>query len=126
MVREVKATCEKLGSCILLPLPIEEDDTDWSLLKEGSYPDAEIEVGYLLRQSAWGKGYATEMCARLLKFAFEETELTEVVATTDHDNKRSMRVLRKCGLQDEGLRTAYAGNYPGFRITKQEWLARNA
>ena len=55
-----RETGEKLGISILLPLPIEEDDTDWSLVQEDRYPDADIEVGYILKRSAWGNGYATE------------------------------------------------------------------
>jgi ribosomal-protein-alanine N-acetyltransferase len=119
-------TGEKLGTSILLPLPIEQDDTDWSLLREDSYPDGEIEVGYILRRSAWGNGYATEACRRLVQFAFEETELDEIVAVTDPENAVSQKVLRKCGLRDEGSRRAYAADVPAFRISRQQWLESQA
>ena len=117
-----RETGEKLGTAILLPLPIEEDDTDWSLVQEDRYPDADIEVGYILKRSAWGNGYATEGCRRLVQFAFEETELDEIVAVTDPRNAASQKVLRKCGLRDEGLRRAYAEECPAFRISRQQWL----
>jgi ribosomal-protein-alanine N-acetyltransferase len=117
---------EKLGTAILLPLPIEEDDTDWSLLQEDQYPDADIEVGYILKRSAWGNGYATEACRRLVQFAFEETELNEIVAVTDPRNAVSQKVLRKCGLRDEGLRRAYAEECSAFRISRQQWLELQA
>ena len=116
-----RETGEKLGTAILLPLPIEEDDTDWSLVQEDRYPDADIEVGYILKRSAWGNGYATEACRRLVQFAFEETELDEIVAVTDPRNSASQKVLRKCGLRDEGLRRAYAEECPAFRISRQQW-----
>lgn len=115
------ATGEKLGDAILLPLPINEDDTNWGLVVGDELPEAEIEVGYLFKKSAWGKGYATEACSRLLKFAFEETPLQEIVAVTDPGNAASQHVLKKCGLQDEGLRKAYAEQCSGFRITRQQW-----
>ena len=118
-----KVTGEKLGTGILLPLPVEEKDTNWDLVQEDRFPDAEIEVGYLLKPSAWGKGYATEVCKRLLQFAFEETPLTEVVAVTAPPNLPSQRVLMKSGLRAEGQRRAYAGDCPGFRITRDAWLA---
>jgi RimJ/RimL family protein N-acetyltransferase len=121
-----RETGEKLGTAILLPLPIEENDTDWSLLQEDGYPDAEIEVGFILKQSAWGHGYATEACRRLIQFVFEETELDEIVAVTDPRNAASQGVLRKCGLQDEGLRRAYAEDCPAFRIRRQQWLELQA
>ena len=121
-----RETGEKLGTAILLPLPIEEDDTDWSLLQEDRYPNAEIEVGFILKRSAWGNGYATEACRSLIQFAFEETELDEIVAVTDPRNAASQKVLRKCGLRDEGLRRAYAEECPAFRISRQQWLELQA
>ena len=121
-----RETGEKLGISILLPLPIEEDDTDWSLVQEDRYPDADIEVGYILKRSAWENGYATEACRRLVQFAFEETELDEIVAVTDPRNAASQKVLRKCGLRDEGLRRAYADECPAFRISRQQWLELQA
>jgi len=121
-----RETGEKLGIAILLPLPIEEDDTDWSLLQVDRYPDADIEVGFILKRSAWGNGYATEACRRLIQFAFEETELDEIVAVTDPRNAASQKVLRKCGLRDEGLRRAYAEECPAFRIRRQQWLELQA
>ncbi|MCP5011760.1 MAG: GNAT family N-acetyltransferase, partial [Aestuariibacter sp.] len=47
---------EKLGTGALLPMPVEEDDTDWDLLIPGYMPDNDIEVGYFLKKSAWGQG----------------------------------------------------------------------
>ena len=117
-----RSTEEKLGTAILLPLPIEEDDTNWDLVVGDELPDCEIEIGYMLKRSAWGRGYATEATKRLLKFAFEETPLEELVATTDPENTASRRVLEKCGLVYEGIRQAYAVDCPGFRITRQQWL----
>ena len=118
----LRETGEKLGTAALLPMPIEKKDTDWSLLQEESYPDADIEVGYILKRSVWGRGYATEACRRLVQFAFEETELDEVVAVTDPDNAVSQKVLRKCGLREEGLRRAYTEECSAFRLTRQQWL----
>jgi len=117
-----RATQEKLGMAILLPLPIEEDDRNWDLVVGDDVPDCEIEIGYILKKSAWGKGYATEATKRLLKFAFEETPLEELVATTNSENTASQRVLEKSGLVYEGMRRAYAVDCPGYRITRQQWL----
>ncbi|MEM7427659.1 MAG: GNAT family N-acetyltransferase [Pseudomonadota bacterium] len=122
----VRATAEKIGTVILLPMPVEEDDTDWNLVQGDEIPDAQIEVGYLLRRSAWGQGYATEACRRMLQFAFDETPLEEVVATTHDDNLASQRVLIKSGMISEGLRPAYAGCYPFFRLTRRQWLEKSS
>ncbi len=120
-----RATEEKIGTAILLPLPIDENDTNWDLVVGDDLPDCEIEIGYILKQSAWGKGYATEAAPRLSTFALDPTTREEIVATTDTENTASQRVLEKCGLVYEGLRRAYARQCLGFRITRQRWLERN-
>ncbi|MCP4193831.1 MAG: GNAT family N-acetyltransferase, partial [Planctomycetaceae bacterium] len=107
----------------LLPMPVEEDDTDWDLLIPGYMPDNDIEVGYFLKKSAWGQGYATEVCSRLLKVAFEEMPLSEVVASYDEGNNASRNVLLKCGLVERGTRRCYGEDGPDLRITREEWLA---
>ena len=120
-----RSTGEKLGTGALLPMPIDDEDTNWDDLKSERYPEAEIEVGYFLKKSAWGKGYATEICKRLLAFAFEQTDLPEIVATTDNGNAASQHVLTKCGFQLKGRRYCYAeDDCPDFRITREEWLTR--
>ena len=118
-------TSEKVGTGVLLPLPVDEDDTNWDLVNGPDIPNCAIEVGFILKRSAWRKGYATEICQRLLAFAFEETPLVEVVACTDIDNLRSQRVLRKCSLKDEGIQRAYAQEVSFFRITREDWLSEN-
>ncbi|MBT4890386.1 MAG: GNAT family N-acetyltransferase [Rhodospirillales bacterium] len=118
---------QKLGTVALLPLPIELDDTDWSLLEGPGIPDGDIETGYFLKKLAWGKGYATEAVNRILRFAFENTPLQEIVATLDDENYKSRNVLEKAGLREVGKRFCYAeANCPDLRITKEEWLERTA
>ena len=121
-----KETTEKLGTALLLPMPVELDDTDWDLVVGEEIPEGDIEIGYILKKSAWGKGYATEACERLLKFAFEEAPLEEVVAAIHPDNAASRRVLEKCGLIYQGLIRSYACDVPGFRMTRQEWRQSNS
>jgi RimJ/RimL family protein N-acetyltransferase len=64
---------------------------------EGSPPD-EIELGYRLRTSAWGKGYATEGSRALIRKGFIEQGVRRVVASTYQDNIGSQRVMQKSGL----------------------------
>jgi RimJ/RimL family protein N-acetyltransferase len=118
-------TSEKIGTGALLPMPVEEDDTNWDLVQGPRIPDSEIEVGYILKPSAWGKGYATEICNRLLTFSFEEAPLAEVVACIDDDNHQSRRVLAKCGFRAEGRRLAYGVQSLCFRISREQWLSQN-
>jgi len=112
---------EKFGSVALLPLPVDEDDTDFSLVVPGVMPDSDIEIGYFLKPPAWGKGYATEACKRMLRFTFEDTPLDEVVATFDDGNRASRHVLTKSGFIDHGRTHCYGEDGPIYRITRDEW-----
>ena len=114
---------ERLGQVYLTPLPVEADDTEWHLIGGDDWPDGEIEIGYLFRRVAWGKGIATEASMRLLRFAFDETPLTEVVAVIEDGNAASRNVLKKCGFVSEGLRPAYGGEKPFFRLTRERFDA---
>lgn len=121
-----RKTGQKLGECLLTPLPIDTDMTEWHRLVPGAYPDGPVELGYALLPEAWGRGYATEICARLLAFTFAHTTLEEVVAVIDPDNTASARVLRKCGMQGQGLRRAYGTDRAEWlRMTRSDWLAQH-
>jgi [ribosomal protein S5]-alanine N-acetyltransferase len=116
-----RTTGEKLGTCALLPMPIEEEDTNWDLLGGEDIPDGDIEIGYFYRQAVWGKGIATEAASGLLKFTFEDSPLDAVYATFDDPNHASRNVLEKIGLEFESTRLAYAEMSDVFCITKEMW-----
>ena len=58
----------------------------------------EAELGYRLRRSAWGKGYATEGSRALIRRGFTELGARRVVAETMAVNAASRRVMEKAGL----------------------------
>ena len=112
---------EKVGSAYLLPKPVEETDIDFDLLVPDLMPDGDIEVGYFIKRSAWGKGYATEVCKRLLDFAFQDSALKELVASVDDENDASKNVLQKSGFTDRGRALSWGVDSPIYRITRDEW-----
>jgi RimJ/RimL family protein N-acetyltransferase len=59
----------------------------------------EPELGYRLRQSAWGMGYATEGSRALVDRAFADLGAARVFATTMAVNAASRRVMEKAGLR---------------------------
>ena len=66
----------------------------------------EVEVGYRLVKSAWGRGLATEGAGALVRYGMFELGLERVVGLTHAENEPSKRVLMKAGLQPRGT-----GNY---------------
>src|SRR4249920_3545313 len=61
-------------------------------------PPNEVELGYRLRKSAWGKGYATEGSRALIRKGFTEFGVQRVVAEAMAVNLASRRVMEKAGL----------------------------
>ncbi len=111
----------KVGTGALLPLPVDNTDTDMDSLRPGHYPDAEIEIGFFLVRDAWGKGYATEIARALVAFAFESSPLPAVVATHDVRNHASRNVLLKSGFRDLGNRRVYGHDGPYLKVTRDDW-----
>ena len=66
--------------------------------REGAGP-GEAELGYRLRTSAWGKGYATEGSRALIRKGFTEFGVQRVVAEAMAVNLASRRVMEKSGLR---------------------------
>ncbi len=64
-----------------------------------------LHIGYLLAQSAWGKGYASELLSGLVTALKPETPV-QLIGGVSRDNPASGRVLKKAGFQkDETLST---------------------
>ncbi|MBU4683678.1 GNAT family N-acetyltransferase [Cedecea davisae] len=61
-----------------------------------------VEIGWRLRKTFWGKGYALEAAARALRVGFEEYGLESIVAFTALPNMPSQRVMEKIGMSREG------------------------
>ena len=66
------------------------------------------ELGYSMSEDFWGEGLMTEAARCLIRYAFEEMDLTVLMIRTSDTNRRSQRVIEKCGFTYEGtLRRAY-------------------
>lgn len=75
----------------------------WFVLRPTSGdPTGELALGYRLRRSAWGHGYATEGARALIALAFIEIGARRVMAGTYEHNVGSRRVMEKAGMRLEG------------------------
>jgi len=59
---------------------------------------AEVNVGYALAPSCWGRGLGTELCLLLLAHGFTDLDLPEIVAVIDPRNAASVALANRCGL----------------------------
>jgi [ribosomal protein S5]-alanine N-acetyltransferase len=61
----------------------------------------DVDVGFALRESFRGKGYAFEAASAVMQLGKQVLGLDRIVAITSPDNHASMGVLRKLGLEFE-------------------------
>lgn len=59
-------------------------------------------LGYWLGKPYWGRGYGTEMLARIIKFGFEDLNLHRIYGEHFDNNIASARVMEKNGMVQEG------------------------
>ncbi|RUR11644.1 GNAT family N-acetyltransferase [Legionella sp. km772] len=62
----------------------------------------EVEVAYALLPHYWGMGFATEITASLIQFAFQNLKLPKLIALVHPENISSQKVLIKCGMHNVG------------------------
>jgi len=86
--------------------------------------DRDVEVGWVVERSRWGRGYATEGGGTSVRYAFETLGVERLVSVVAPDNVASRRVEEKLGLRVVAERDSVFR--PGFRviwygITQAEW-----
>ncbi len=96
-------------------------------------PMGMMEIGWRLREDAWGKGYAKEAAAASLDLAFTRFAADEVIALTVEGNGPSWGLMIRLGMQrredldfanDEF--DAESGTIIVYSITRDQWAKRNA
>jgi ribosomal-protein-alanine N-acetyltransferase len=60
-----------------------------------------VEIGWRLDQKYWGQCYALEAAQRVIKYAFEELRLSELVSFTAAINLRSQKLMQRLGLSSD-------------------------
>ena len=61
-----------------------------------------FEIGWRLAHAFWGNGYATEAARAAIAFGFTEGDLEEIVSFTVPANRRSVAVMERLGMQQDG------------------------
>ncbi len=57
-----------------------------------------IEIGWRIKRSAWGNGYATEAAKKVVEDGFTRVGLSEIVSFTSILNQRSIKVMERIGM----------------------------
>lgn len=89
----------------------------------------EIELGFMLAPTLWGRGYATEAVRALIEALFALTKAERLLASARAENPASRRVLEKCGFAyvDLGLDLLPARgglhSCDRFQLCRKRWAA---
>ena len=90
-----------------------------------------VDIGWRLKKSAWGKGYATEGAKKCLEFAFNELNLENIISTCTEKNSKSEKVMKKIGMEKIGeFKHPELKEYPEYEkcicygINKNVWQQR--
>lgn len=105
--------------CLHLALTWEKDRCRWAACLgrgEGAFlgqlllsplegwPPGFWELGYEFLPEYQGQGFAYESCRGLLEYGFRRLEVKGVAAFCEPENRRSLRLLEKLGMKNQGLR----------------------
>src|SRR5438477_5628914 len=80
-----------------------------------------FELGWLLRRSFWGRGYATEGARAALRYAFTELTQPRVISLIHPENAASIRVAQRLGERLLGPTEVMGKSALVYRITREEW-----
>jgi RimJ/RimL family protein N-acetyltransferase len=109
-------------------------------LKRANAPGAEplhgqVEVGWRLREDAWGQGYAKEAAIASLDLAFGRFEAPHVIALTALGNLPSQGLMMRLGMRKMPEFDYVDARFPEddapnpqvvFRIDREDWPAARA
>ncbi|WP_206952566.1 GNAT family N-acetyltransferase [Trinickia acidisoli] len=92
----------------------------WVLLipDHGAGPD--VEIGWRLIRSAWGRGIASEAARALVAHAFGAVRLPRVIADIAAENQASLRVAQKLGMQWVGHDESDGMRYGRYRLVRED------
>ncbi|HEX8214991.1 MAG TPA: GNAT family N-acetyltransferase [Allosphingosinicella sp.] len=117
---ERKEDCELLGFC---GIKMADDPA--------SPVEGEYEIGWRLREDAWGQGYAKEAASASLDHLFNAVGAERVVALTVLGNEPSWGLMERLGMKRrpdlDYTGPAWAeGEVIVYTLERREWLARTS
>ncbi len=94
-------------------------------------PQGDFEIGWRLRQEAWGQGFAREAALASLDYAFAALDAPHVLALTVMGNTPSWGLMERLGMTrrpnldfDSAEFDPQTGRIIVYAMTRQAWTAR--
>ncbi len=84
----------------------------------------EVQIGYLLLKSYWGRGLGTEAASVAVKYGFEIAKLEKIVAIAKPENIASRRVMEKVGMKYEKDAYHYNNHVVYYSIMQEAYQSK--
>ncbi|MCL6249932.1 GNAT family N-acetyltransferase [Altererythrobacter sp. KTW20L] len=91
----------------------------------------DLEIGWLVREDRWRRGYAREAVDAVLRWAFEDHGAEFVVAQASNRNVASWSLMEAVGMTRAPALEFHDPDYPPidnptivYQITREEWATR--
>lgn len=95
--------------------------------QEGA-PIGDFEIGWRMREDAWGRGYAREAAEASLRAGFEQFDAPHIIALTVDGNTPSWGLMKRLGMRRRNDLDFYStdfetegGTIIAYSITREEW-----
>lgn len=102
LARSRQAAEEGTGARLVIEGSSDQQFLGWATFHSWNPDFRSAGLGYCLKETAWGKGYATEASRAVLQWAYGALDLNRVQSEVDTRNTASARVLEKLGFIHEG------------------------
>lgn len=114
------------GRCAVILRATRELVGDCGLIRTTVEGQPEVELGWIVRRTHWGRGIATEAAMAWRDFAFETAGLERIVSMISAQNIASRRVAEKLGMTVE--REALWGEFPHlmYALTAADRIGRRS
>ena len=111
----LKETGEIVGTIILIQLRFDHEQLT-----------QDYEIGWHLRRTSWGNGYATEAANSILDYGFKTLKLPVIYSIAHSENTDSLRVIQRLGMTPIGRTTKYYKmELDMFQLEANKWSTIN-
>ena len=84
----------------------------------------EVDLGYRFLPEYWGKGIAAESSRAVLEYGFQDLAMEKIIALVLPENLRSIRLLRKLGMQRQGEKICFGLSAEYWFLTREMYDSR--
>jgi len=83
-----------------------------------------LEIGWRLKLSKWGQGYATEAAQCMMQFVYDNVNVDSLYAICHQENKRSEGVMQRLGMLYNGIEKWYGLETNVYKMTRDRYKSQ--